>query len=112
MLLDKEKANSLLNKNINELDIIIGIRPEHMLLSSTTNPNAIKCNILVNEMMGSELHLHVINESNEKFIIRVPTISLSNETRSNLMQGNTIYVCFESKAIHLFDANTLESLLV
>ena len=63
-------------------------------------------------MMGSELHLHVINKSNEEFIIRVPTISLSNEERNKLTQGQIIYITFDSKVIHLFDKNTQKSILI
>ena len=92
--------------------IILGVRPEHMTLCKDKNCNSIECKILVNEMMGSELHLHVINKSDEEFIIRVPTISLSNEEKINLIQGHTIYVTFDSKVIHLFDKNTLDSLLI
>ena len=112
LLIDKEKSTILSKNNIDETDIILGVRPEHMTLCKDKNCNSIECKILVNEMMGSELHLHVINKSNEEFIIRVPTISLSNEERNKLTQGQIIYVTFDSKVIHLFDKNTQNSILI
>ena len=112
LLIDKEKSSILSKNNIDETDIILGVRPEHMILCKNKEANSIECKILVNEMMGSELHLHVKSIANEVFIIRVPTISLTNEQKNYLLQGNTIYVSFESKVMHLFDKESHKSLLI
>ena len=68
--------------------------------------------IEVNEMMGSELHLHVLVGNNEKLIVRIPTVSLTDEQRRSLVQGTTIYVTFEGKVMHFFDGESQTNLLV
>jgi hypothetical protein len=67
---------------------------------------------VVNEMMGSELHLHVVEDNGDKLIVRIPTVQLDDETRQSLVFGKTIYVTFESKVMHFFDPETEKNLLV
>ena len=62
-------------------------------------------------MMGSELHLHVVTEDNSKMIVRVPTMSLSDEERNSMLPGKEIYITFDSKVMHFFNPETEESLL-
>ena len=111
ILVDGEKGEILKAKHTAEQDITLGARPEHMVLRTEASKDALKCTVLVNEMMGSELHLHVETELNEKIIVRVPTINLSLEQRNSLYYGATIYVSFEGKVMHFFDKKTEESLL-
>ncbi len=107
-----KKAEMLKEKNVQPAEIALGVRPEHFVLSSRENPSAIPCKIVVNEMMGSELHLHVIEENGDKLIVRIPTVSLDDEVRQSLVYGQTIYVTFESKVMHFFDLETQQNLLV
>ncbi len=107
-----DKAKALADKNVESREIILGVRPEHFVLSQQGNPDAISCQILVNEMMGSELHLHVLVGNNEKLIVRIPTVSLTDEQRRSLVQGTTIYVTFEGKVMHFFDEESQTNLLV
>ena len=106
------KAEMLSAKDIGSGSIVLGVRPEHITLADKNDPAAIPCVIKVNEMMGSELHLHVDTESGEEFIVRIPTISLTPEQRKSMTYGNTIYITFEGKVMHFFDAETKENLLV
>ena len=106
------KADTLCEKNIGSSSIILGVRPEHISLTDKNDPGAIPCVIKVNEMMGSELHLHVDTASGEEFIVRIPTISLTPDQRKAMTYGNTIYITFEGKVMHFFDAETTENLLV
>ena len=107
-----EKAAMLSEKQIGSQEIILGVRPEHITLSDSSNPSAIPCIIEVNEMMGSELHLHVSAENGDKLIVRVPTVTLEDEERKALVHGNKIYITFGSKVMHFFDAETEKNLLV
>ena len=68
-------------------------------------------NIQVNEMMGSELHLHVLTSDGAKLIIRVPTVKLSKEEREQMSAGNDLQISFPGKVMHFFDPETEESLL-
>ena len=61
--------------------------------------------------MGSELHLHVVEENGDKLIVRIPTIALEDEQRRALVYGSTIYVTFEGKVMHFFDSETERNLL-
>ncbi|MGM9631869.1 MAG: ABC transporter ATP-binding protein [Eubacteriales bacterium] len=109
---DGPKADMLKAKNIPSKEIILGIRPEHITLSDKNDPSAIPCKIEVNEMMGSELHLHVVEDNGDKLIVRIPTVSLTDEQRRGLVYGATIYVTFEGKVMHFFDPETEKNLLV
>ena len=107
-----DKAKMLVEKNLGTREIVLGVRPEHITLTDKSNPSAIPCTIQVNEMMGSELHLHVLVEGGDKLIVRIPTVSLTDAERSNLVYGSTIYVTFEGKVMHFFDPSTERNLLV
>ena len=107
-----EKAEMLKAKYVGSKDIVLGVRPEHIALTDASNPAAIPCKIQVNEMMGSELHLHVLVEGGDKLIVRIPTVSLTNEQREYLNYGATIYITFEGKVMHFFDPQTEKNLLV
>ena len=106
-----DKADQLAKKNITSREIILGVRPEHITLTDKGNPSAIPCTIQVNEMMGSELHLHVLVNGGDKLIVRIPTVSLTDAERRYLVSGSTIYVSFEGKVMHFFDTTTERNLL-
>ena len=106
-----KKAEMLKAKNVTSQEIILGVRPEHFVLANKGDADAIPCKITVNEMMGSELHLHVIENNGDKLIVRVPTITLTDEQRESLVCGETIYVTFESKVMHFFNIETEKNLL-
>jgi multiple sugar transport system ATP-binding protein len=112
IVVDGKKADMLKAKNIGGGDIVLGVRPEHIKLTNKNNPGAIPCKIEVNEMMGSELHLHVVTASGDKLIVRVPTVTLDDNVRGALVYGATVYVTFEGKVMHFFDPKTEKNLLV
>lgn len=62
-------------------------------------------------MMGSELHLHLLTKSGKKIIVRVPTLSMPEHVRNNLVYGAKLYVSFEGKAMHFFDPESTNNLL-
>ena len=105
-----EKREELLAKNVQTCDIVLGVRPEHMVLADASE-DAIPCKLEVNEMMGSELHLHVYTEDETRLIVRIPTINLSMEQRKALVYGKELKVTFESKVMHFFDKETQKNLI-
>ncbi len=107
-----KKGAMLAEKSIQSGKIMLGVRPEHMTLSTKDDPAAIACKITVNEMMGSELHLHMVTDNGDKLIVRIPTVTLEDDQRNALVYGNTVYVTFEGKVMHFFDAETEKNLLV
>ncbi len=107
-----KKAELLKAKGIGSRKIILGVRPEHFVLANAGDEAAIPCKIVVNEMMGSELHLHVVEENGDRLIVRIPTVSLTDEERASLGYGTTIYVTCEGKVMHFFDTETQKNLIV
>ena len=106
---DGEKAEILAGNGVETRDIILGFRPEHV---DIVKENGIPVTVLVNEMMGSEIHLHVLTSDNAKLIVRVPTVKLSREERENLTAGKELQISFPGKVMHFFDPETEESLLL
>ncbi len=107
-----EKADALAERQIESQDIILGVRPEHIQLSGPSDKHAFRCTIRVNEMMGSEYHIHAKTESGSDIIVRIPTVDLSAEQRESLTSGNDIYVTFKGKVMHFFDKEEQKNLLV
>ena len=106
------KADMLAKNYVKSRDVILGVRPEHITLSNRGDANAIECTIQVNEMMGSELHLHVVVDGGDKLIVRIPTVSLTDAERAKLAYGEKMYFTFEGKVMHFFDPSTEKNLLV
>ena len=103
-----KKADMLLSKNIGSREILLGIRPEHISLTE----DGIPCTLQVNEMMGSELHLHIYTADETSLVMRVPTVDLEDEDREALTAGHTVRIGFESKVMHFFDPQTEKNLLL
>ena len=117
--LDAEKAAILSERGVNSMDVKLGVRPEHMNIHFEPTGSAAEATLAVNEMMGSELHLHVLMkqqdgesiQNGKSVILRVPTLDLKEEQRAHLKHGNLLYFDFGSKVVQLFDPKTEESLL-
>ena len=107
-----EKGELLNEKNVPGRAVLLGVRPEHMKLSFEATPDTIPARLEVNEMMGSELHLHVFTEDGTRWIVRVPTIDLTQEQRASLKNGAQVYITFEGKVMHFFDPETEKNLLL
>ena len=106
-----KKAEMLLAKNVQSQEIVLGVRPEHVTTADKNDPAAIACTIRVNEMMGSELHLHVEEDNGDRLIVRIPTITLEDDERKAMVYGSKLYITFEGKVMHFFDKETGVNLL-
>ena len=95
---------ALLNeKAVEPQKIKLGVRPEHFVVSKKSDAS-IEVTVTVNEMMGSEIHVHGSTEANPQVIVRVPTVSLNEGSYlSQFEVGSVISVAFDSKVVHLFD---------
>ena len=109
--LNEDQTAVLSAKGTGSRDIILGVRPEHTTVLFDKAENAIECTIDVNEMMGSELHLHLSSANDDKIIVRLPTVDLTKEQRASLSYGNKMYITFPAKVMHLFDPETERSLI-
>ncbi len=108
---DGPTGDLLKEKKIPAGKVMLGVRPEHIVLADEAGENTIDGNVLVNEMMGSELHLHVNTEGDTKLIVRTPTVNLSHETRGQLHSGYPVHLTFPGKVMYFFDPETQKNLL-
>ena len=90
--LSNEKQNRLKQKGVKSQDIILGVRPDHMVLSD----KGIKAKVDVSELMGSSVHLHV-NALGRDVIAIVPT-----EGRKVELAGQEIHLSFSGNVANLF----------
>ena len=109
--MDAERNEMLRKKNAESMEVTMGVRPEHTVIHFDPQEGAIPCTLNVNEMMGSELHLHVSITDEQTAILRTPTIDLTSERRDALQAGRQLYFSFPSKVVQLFDPASGESLL-
>ena len=108
---DGHTGELLKEKNVAPGEVILGVRPEHIDLVENAAENTINGTILVNEMMGSELHLHVQVADDTKIIARIPTVGLSHEERAELKNGHPIHLSFPGKVMYFFDPETEKNLI-
>ena len=107
---DGETGENLAAKAVDGRSVVLGVRPEHITLAQP-GPHAIPCTIIVNEMMGSELHIHAETEDGAQLVVRVPTLGLRRQERAELVNGAKIHVSFPGEVMHLFDPETERNLI-
>ena len=90
-LADRVKQKSELGK-----DIIIGVRPEDMLIADT----GIESRVRVYEMLGAETYLYFDHDGGN-MAVRV-------EADTPIRKGDRVHFNFRPEKIHLFDAQTEE----
>jgi multiple sugar transport system ATP-binding protein len=133
--LDEKTVAALAEKNTPEQDITLGCRPEHLSLGE--QENTVTARVEVSEMMGSELYIHAVvgeradgetqaesgapqqadgeaqaaGAETQEVVLRVPTVDLPEEYRGGIPYGTEIHFAFPSALLHLFSAETEQSLL-
>jgi len=93
-----------------ERDVVAGVRPVNVVVSD--DGTGIDAVVEVAEMMGSEMHLHMkasgAGAADTEIIAVVPTLDLDVE---QLGTGTHLKLNLQTEAMHLFDAETEQSLL-
>ena len=106
-----DKAQKILNeKGAGDMDVVVGIRPEHISFASVAGPHTVASKVDVSEMMGSEVYLHV-TAAGKDVVLRIPTTELPEEHRAGIPYGTEINFTFRPELIHLFDPQTEKNLL-
>ncbi len=105
-----EMSRKLAARSVGSQDITLGVRPEHMGISTHDAPGAINAKIDVSEMMGSEFYLHVSVEGRDA-VIRVPVVELPEEYRHGIGSCAEIHFNFPIDMAHLFSKETDMNLL-
>ena len=104
-----EIAAGLNKKGYVSADVLVGIRPEHILLKAE-GEDVIHGKVDVSEMMGSEIHLHVA-AAGKDVVVRVPTVDLDSKNRGGFAYGSDFNFTFRADQIHLFDPASERNLL-
>ena len=92
--------------------ITLGVRPENLILTDENTPNAIKANIRVTEMMGSEIHIHADCENGKSIIARVPIADMDDAAQTALLSKKTIFFVLRERTVCLFDTTDGTNLAV
>ena len=113
--LTENAINILSEKNAASQDITLGVRPEHITLVMDENEKQsgvsyIETDLSVCEMMGSELHLHIMIEGN-KYIVRIPTLGISDDELDRYSQEQKLWITFPPETLHLFSKETQKNLI-
>ena len=95
------KQQKLATNAVEPQDIVLGIRPEHVLLGEGFTGT-----VEVTEMMGSNTHLHV-RVGNDEAVILVPD---EEEPTGGFEAGQTVQFAFSGDRIHLFSKETEQNL--
>ena len=99
--LSEEKQAKLAANNVEEQEIVLGVRPEHISLVD----KGINSKIEVNELMGSSVHLHV-DINGKDVIVIVSTMNMTGAEVAALSAGAEITVGFTGNVCHVFNKET------
>ena len=107
--LSKSIQEGLAAKGVGSMDVILGCRPEHLILKASAGEGTVTAHVDVSEMMGSEIHFHV-NASGHDVVIIVPTMDISGDYADTFTIGKEVDFTFSGSACHVFgsDGKNLE----
>ena len=88
---------------LGEKELILGLRGEHIYIS---NEKGVKAEVSLVEILGNTTNILCKMEGMDN------DISVTVQERSELKIGDTVYLNFDAKNIHLFDRNTKESIYI
>lgn len=104
VVLSDEKQARLAEKNVQPGPIVLGVRPEHIMLAGE-GEQMVHGVVDVSEMMGSAVHLH-LQACGRDTIIIVQTMSMQGSTNANFGIGQHIDFTFGGNVVHVFDPAT------
>jgi multiple sugar transport system ATP-binding protein len=107
--LTDEMNKALIDKGVEDQNITLGIRPEHMDVVAFGNDQSVNVEIDITEMMGSETHLHLSLHDND-VVVRVPTIDL-DKYQQDAGDKKKISIKFPESLIHLFSKEDERNLI-
>jgi multiple sugar transport system ATP-binding protein len=106
IVLSDEKQANLRKQNVEEQDVTIGVRPEHIELGKEEG-KTIHGTVDVSEMMGSSIHLHM-NACGKDGIIILQTLNMEPQDFPQI--GQDIQFTFSGNVVHVFDKTTQKNL--
>ena len=99
--LSDEKQQRLSAKDVPEQDVVLGVRPDHIMLCA----DGVKGKVDVSELMGSSVHLH-ITAGDKDVVVIVPT----NGNAAHFPMGSEVNMIFGGNVAHVFSKETEKNL--
>ena len=96
-----DKQARLSAKDVPEQDIVLGVRPDHIMLCA----DGVKGKVDVSELMGSSVHLHISTNGHDVVVI-VPT----NGNAAHFPMGSEVNMIFGGNVAHAFSKETEKNL--
>ena len=101
VVLSDDKQEKLAANNVEEQEITLGVRPEHITLED----DGIEAKVDVHELMGSSIHLH-INALGHDVVLIVSTMNMTGAEVAALTMGATVKFGFTGNVCHVFGKET------
>ncbi len=98
--LSEEKQANLAKNNVEPQDIVLGVRPEHIVLEK-----GISGKVDVSELMGSSVHLHVTAMDRDVVMV-VSTMNMTGAEVAALANGAPVEFSFPGHVCHVFSKTT------
>ena len=99
--LAEDKQARLAAKDVAEQDVVLGVRPDHIMLCA----DGVKGKVDVSELMGSSVHLHISANGHDVVVI-VPT----NGNAAHFPMGSEVNMIFGGNVAHVFSKETEKNL--
>ncbi len=99
--LSGDKQAALAANGVEEQEIVLGVRPEHITLEK----DGIDGNVDVSELMGSSVHLHVTSMGRDVVLV-VSTMNMSGAEVAALTTGAPVKFNFPGHCCHVFNKET------
>ena len=100
VVLSEEKQANLTKNNVEPQDIVLGVRPEHIVLEK-----GISGKVDVSELMGSSVHLHVTAMDRDVVMV-VSTMNMTGAEVAALANGAPVEFTFPGHVCHVFNKTT------
>ena len=100
VVLSEEKQANLAKNNVEPQDIVLGVRPEHIVLDK-----GISGKVDVSELMGSSVHLHVTAMDRDVVMV-VSTMNMTGAEVAALANGAPVEFTFPGHVCHVFNKTT------
>ena len=100
VVLSDEKQSNLAKNNVEPQDIVLGVRPEHIILDK-----GISGKVDVSELMGSSVHLHVTAMDRDVVMV-VSTMNMTGAEVAALANGAPVDFTFPGHVCHVFNKTT------
>ena len=106
--ISEEKQASLRAHGAAAGPVVLGVRPEHIMLCDK-GATSVKATVDVSEMMGSSIHLHV-NANGKDVVLVIATVDLPEDHKFGYRYGEEVSFTFSENVVHIFDKESGKAL--